>query len=107
MLLKREERTIQRQVKMGKFDSRLVILIFSTLTVILSGGGVAGGTPDKSRTAANRNEEMLKELGVEIKMKGKAIFIIVLVIKAQQSQKTRKSAVLYVACQAKQLSIFY
>ena len=59
---------------MGKFDSRLVILIFSTLTVILSGGGVAGGTPDKSRTAANRNEEMLKELGVEIKMKGKAIF---------------------------------
>ena len=82
MLLKREERTIQRQVKMGKFDSRLVILIFSTLTVILSGGGVAGGTPDKSRTAANRNEEMLKELGVEIKMKGKAIFIIVLVIKA-------------------------
>ena len=72
---------------MGKYDSRLVILIFSTLTVILSGGGVAGGTPDKSRTAANRNEEMLKELGVEIKMKGKAIFIIVLVIKAQQSKK--------------------
>ena len=92
---------------MGKYDSRLVILIFSTLTVILSGGGVAGGTPDKSRTAANRNEEMLKELGVEIKMKGKAIFIIVLVIKAQQSQKTCKSAVLYVACRAKQLSIFY
>ena len=86
---------------MGKFDSRLVILIFSTLTVILSGGGVAGGTPDKSKTAANRNEEMLKELGVEIKMKGKAIFIIYfLVIKAQQSQKTRKSAVFYVACQA-------
>ena len=93
MLLKREERTIQRQVKMGKFDSRLIILILSTLTVILSGGGVAGGTPDKSRTAANRNEEMLKELGVEIKMKGKAIFIIILVIKAQQSQKTCKSAV--------------
>ena len=93
MLLKREERTIQRQVKMGKFDSRLIILILSTLTVILSGGGVAGGTPDKSRTATNRNEEMLKELGVEIKMKGKAIFIIVLVIKAQQSQKTCKSAV--------------
>ena len=93
MLLKREERTIQRQVKMGKFDSRLIILILSTMTVILSGGGVAGGTPDKSRTAANRNEEMLKELGVEIKMKGKAIFIIVLVIKAQQSQKTCKSAV--------------